>query len=144
MIHGKTRIIIIEDNGIISYELRVLLEGKGYNVISIKKSGEEAVIEILREKPDLVLMDINLSRKMDGIEAAEKIHSILDTPIIYITSYCDEITFRRAQKTNPIDYVIKPFDGVDLCSRIETALYKYRNHLITPGNRMILTDYINY
>ncbi len=128
--HENTRIMVIEDNCIISYELKLLLEKMDNVVVSIIRSGEEAVKEVLIEKPDLVLMDINLSREMDGIEAAEKIHSVIDTPIIFITSNTDEATLRRAQKARPLGFIVKPYDNLELYSKIETALYVHRKRKI--------------
>jgi CheY-like chemotaxis protein len=122
----KNRIIVVEDNNIVSMNIKLLLESMGNEVVSVIESGEKAVIEVLREKPDLVLMDIKLSYEMDGIEAAEKIHAEIDIPIIYITSYSDEATIKRAQKTNPIDFIVKPYDNIELYSRIESALYEHR------------------
>jgi CheY-like chemotaxis protein len=130
----KKRIILIEDNNIISMDLKLLLESGGNKVVSIIESGEEAVTEVIKEKPDLVLMDIKLSKKMDGIEAAEKIHSVIDIPIIYISAYTDETTQKRAQSTNPIDFIEKPYNHFDLNSRIESALSDHRKRKLTNLN----------
>jgi CheY-like chemotaxis protein len=122
----KTKIIIIEDNNLIALEMKDLVEMMGHDVISIIKSGEKAVTDVLELKPDLALMDIKLSDKMDGIEAADIIHSRSNIPIIFVTAYSDMATFHRAINTNPADFIAKPFDNVELYSKIETALMESR------------------
>jgi hypothetical protein len=122
----KTRIIIIEDNKLISLELKILVEKMGYEVISLITSGEEGVKQVLNLTPDLVLMDIKLSEQMDGIEAAEIIHSKTDIPIIFITAYSDTTSFNRLINAGACDFIAKPFDNVELLIKIEAVLMEYR------------------
>lgn len=136
----KKRIIVVEDDGIISIEIRHLLEAMGYEVVSSVASGEEAVKEALEKIPDLILMDIKLIGKMDGIEAAEKINSKINVPIIYLTSYSDKATVKRAEQTKPMDYILKPFDNVELYSRIETALYEHKKRALIEKNKAGKTE----
>jgi len=124
------KIIVVEDDRIISIEIKDMLENFGYNVISVVSYGEDAVTEALEKKPDLMLMDIRLAGKMDGIEAAEQINLKLSIPIIYLTSYSDQVTLKRAKKTNPMDYVLKPFVNLELHGCIENALKKHKKRTI--------------
>ena len=87
-------------------------------------SGEEAVGKLQEAHPDLVLMDIVLAGKMDGIEAAEKIAESSGTPVVYLTAYADDTTFRRATLTGPSGYILKPVEKKQLHVTIELALHK--------------------
>jgi PAS domain S-box-containing protein len=96
----------------------------GYEVPVIVCSGEEAIEKVKENKPDLVLMDINLFGGMDGIEAASKIHSFSDIPVIYLTAYSDDETLQRAKITEPYSYMVKPFKDRELQLNLEIAFYK--------------------
>ncbi len=78
----------------------------------------------LLHHPDLVLMDIRLEGSMDGIQAADTIHRRDGTPVIYLSAYADTQTVERAKVTEPLGYLIKPFDDSELRTTIEMALYK--------------------
>jgi len=84
-------------------------------------------------------MDIVLQGEMDGIEAAEKIHSEYDIPIIYLTAYADEKTLQRAKITEPFGYLLKPFEEKKLRSTIEIALYKHKMARQVKQNKEFLS-----
>jgi len=119
------RILVVEDELIIAKGIQKRLQNMGYIVIDIVPSGEEAVQTAAAEQPDLILMDINLSGEMDGIEAAEQIRSRLDIPVIFLTAYADDESLGRAKLSEPFGYIIKPFQDHALQSSIEMALYKH-------------------
>ncbi len=125
----KSRIMLVEDNKIISMELKCRLEGMGYEVAAIVNTGEEAIATATEKNPDLVLMDIKLKGQMDGIEAANKIQSYLDIPVIYVTAYEDDATYQRAKATEPFGYLVKPVEEEDLHSTIESSIGKRRMRL---------------
>ena len=122
---AKARILIVEDEllavEIISRELEFL----GYEVAGVLESGEEAVARVAELRPDLILMDIVLSDKMDGIEAAEQITDSHGIPVVFITAYGDDSLFNRAKLTEPFGYLIKPVEATQLHHSIEMALYKH-------------------
>jgi PAS domain S-box-containing protein len=120
----KARILVVEDETIIAEDLRQSLIHLGYDVTDVAQSAEGAIQAILKTRPDLVLMDIVLAGKMDGIEAARQIRSQNHLPVIYLTAYTDEATFQRAKITEPYGYLRKPFEIRDLDMAIEMALYK--------------------
>ena len=134
---ASVRILLVEDESIVAMDMERRLGALGYTVIEHVLSGEEAVAKAIKEKPDLILMDIHLKGKMDGIEAAERIKSTLGTPIIYITAYSDETTLSRAKVTEPFGYILKPFQEREIYSTIEMALYKYKmeQELITAKEK---------
>ncbi|MBQ4415448.1 MAG: response regulator, partial [Methanomicrobium sp.] len=122
---SNKKILITEDEGIVALEIRETLENLGYYVVGEAQTGQEA-IELARDnKPDLVLMDITLQGDMDGIEAAERIYNLYDIPIIFLTSHSDEATIKRAMRSNPFGYLIKPFNDRELYSNIEMTLHKH-------------------
>jgi diguanylate cyclase (GGDEF)-like protein/PAS domain S-box-containing protein len=118
------KILIVEDEGIIAKSLKVVLEEFGYEISSITASGEEAIKKVKKDKPDLVLMDIMLKGDIDGIEAAKKIKSDFNIPVIYLTAYTDKQILERAKIAEPFGYIVKPFEDSELYSTIEMALYK--------------------
>ena len=123
---SKARIMIVEDEWTVSEEIKMVLESFEYTVTSMSSSGEEAIQNAEKDKPDLVLMDIVLEGEMDGIQAANEIRSRFNTPIIFLTAYTDEKILERASITGPFGYIVKPFVNEDLKISIEIAMYKYR------------------
>ncbi len=120
------RILIVEDQVIIGLDLRMMLEGLGYQITDIVGSGEECIESVRKEKPDLVLMDIMLSGEIDGIFTAELINREFDVPIIYLTAHSDENSLVRANLTEPYGYIVKPIDEKYLYSAIEIALHRFK------------------
>ena len=121
----KTRIMIVEDDTIVAKDLEESLISFGYEIATSVDTGEDAIKEAEKERPDLILMDIRLRGKMDGIEAAEIIRKNMFLPVIYLTAYSDEKTLQRAKITEPFGYVLKPFDEKMLHTVIEMALYRH-------------------
>ena len=119
-------ILIVEDEFVIAKDVETSLKNVGYMVCAIVPSGEEAMAKIEKEKPDLVLMDIILKGAIDGIEAARQIEFQFKIPIVYLTAYTDDNTFKRAKITNLYGYIIKPFNDRELNIAIEIALYKHQ------------------
>jgi DNA-binding NarL/FixJ family response regulator len=86
------------------------------------RNGEDAVKAALAEKPDLILMDISLTGKMDGIEAAKVISEQIPVQILFTTDHKDEEILIRAKSSTKHNLLLKPFKGHELKSAIETAL----------------------
>jgi len=122
----EEQILIVEDERIVSKDIKIRLQRFGYIVSGIAISGEDAVKKAEELHPDLVLMDIVLEGKMNGINAAEIIRSRFNIPIVYLTAYSDKSTLERAKKTEPFGYILKPFDDRDLSTTIEMVLYKHK------------------
>ena len=118
-------ILVVEDESIVSKDIQLSLKKLGYNICGSSATGEEAVHIAKETRPDLILMDIMLKGKLNGIEAAHLIKEELDVPIIYLTAYADESTLNKAKITEPYGYIIKPFEEIDLHTSIEMALYKH-------------------
>ena len=119
----KIRILIAEDEAIIVQCLKMELELHGYEVCKFVAEGEEAIEIAKEEKPDIILMDIHLSGKMDGIEAARQIVALNDIPIIFMTGFNDTNIHKKAQKINPVAYLEKPIEAYEVIPIIE-SLFK--------------------
>ncbi|MFZ3166309.1 MAG: ATP-binding protein [Candidatus Methanoperedens sp.] len=123
---SQTKVMIVEDERIVAEDIQRSLENLGYKVLSIVSSGEKAIDEANEKSPDLVLMDIVLKGKMDGIEAAGQIRSRFNIPVVYLSAYSDDNILERAKITDPFGYIIKPFNERELHINIEIALYKHK------------------
>lgn len=110
----KTRILIVEDDMIIAANLSLQLSNLDYEVTGIESRGEEAIAHALFNTPDIILMDINLKGKLNGIETVSAIQEKNNIPVIYLTANSDETTFARAKKTHPYAFISKPFNKLDL------------------------------
>ena len=123
---ANTKIMVVEDEGIVALDIQSKLEGKGYEVPAVVATGEEAVQKAGETRPDLVLMDIQLEGEMDGVEAAEQIRTRFAIPVVYLTAYSDDNTLQRAKIAEPFGYLLKPFEEKKLHTTIEIALYKHQ------------------
>lgn len=120
------KILVVEDEALFLDTVLIILDEMGYTEVVSAESSHHALELFVAVKPDLVLMDIKIKGKKDGVDVAETIaQSERAVPIIFMTSLGDEKTFERAKKTNPINYLIKPFEDDDLRRSIELAVYKY-------------------
>ena len=115
-------IFIVEDEMIIAANISLQLSKLGYNISGIVPRGEEALVHIKENKPDIVLLDIQLKGKLDGIETAELMQKEFDIPIIYLTANVDDAHFERAKKTKPYAFISKPFKKLDLQHAIELTV----------------------
>lgn len=117
--------MIVEDEMIVSKNLELRLIEEGFNVIASANSGEDAIKLCNSITPDLILMDIKLSGKLDGVQTAAIIKEQKDIPIIYLTAFTDDEILEKAKLTDPFGYLLKPFNFRDLKKTIEIALYKH-------------------
>jgi two-component system, cell cycle sensor histidine kinase and response regulator CckA len=118
-------VLIVEDEAIVAIDLQGRLREFGYSVPQPVAIGGEAIEKASLLKPDLILMDIKLAGEIDGIEAAKRIRSRIDIPIIFLTAYTQDTLLEKAEETMPYGYLIKPVKDRDLISTIEVALSKH-------------------
>jgi signal transduction histidine kinase len=123
---AAVKILIVEDEIVVARDLENQLRALGYVVSGTAASGEEAVTLAKQAAPDLVLMDIRLQGRLDGIAAADEIRKRLQLPVVYLTAHADDSTVRRARATEPFGYLLKPFEERELRITLEMALYKHR------------------
>lgn len=122
----ESRLLIVEDEGIIAADLAARLEQLDYVVIGTAASADDALAIATAQRPDLVLMDIVLQGPVTGIGAAKLIQDSLDIPIVFVTSHSDAATVHRAVGATPFGYVVKPFNERELQATIEIGLYRHR------------------
>jgi DNA-binding LytR/AlgR family response regulator len=131
------KILLVEDELIIAEMIKEMLEDMGHTMVGIVSNSAVLDDFLNRNKqPDLVILDINLQADLDGITIAEKWLMPNGIPHIYLTSYSDASTVRRAAITNPEGYLLKPFSAEDLFATIE--LVRARKQI--SGKSMVLKD----
>jgi two-component system sensor histidine kinase UhpB len=118
-------ILIVEDSEIVSMHLQKVLQRANYNILAILTSGEDAINFINYQTPDLIIMDVLIEGKYDGIETSLEINKIKDIPVIYLTALNDRKTIDRAKLTFPNTFLSKPFAEAELLSNVELSLFKH-------------------
>ena len=121
------KILVVEDEWIVADQICATLRKMGYLVPPPLSSGEEAIKTVVTEKPDLIIMDFCLRGAIDGAEAARRITSKSDIPVIFLTAYSSQDILERIKLTNPAGYLVKPFEDNELKVNIEIALHKHQN-----------------
>ena len=119
---NPARILIVEDEMIIGANISLQLTSLGYEVSGIVPRGEEALVHIRQNKPDIILLDIQLKGNIDGVQTAQLMQKEFDIPIIYLTANADDANFNRAKATNPHAFISKPFKKLDLKHAIELVM----------------------
>ena len=125
----KAKILIAEDTSITGMDLWHLLKLWGYEMCDQVTSGEDAIRKAEQERPDLIVMDIQLDGGIDGIDAAGTIHERFNIPVIFITGYSDKTTKEKAAAVAPAGFFVKPIDYYKLKSAIEAVLEKCRSNI---------------
>lgn len=118
----QIKILVVEDEMIIAAKISMQLTSLGYEVTGILPRGEQAIQQVKENKPDIILLDINLKGELDGIETARQIQQFAEIPVIYLTANSDEATFNRAKPTKPYAFISKPFKQLDLQRAIELTI----------------------
>lgn len=129
------KILVVEDEMIIAANISMQLTEMGHEVIGIIPRGEDALNHIKRNRPDIVLIDIQLKGELDGIEIAQKMQELHnDLAIIYLTANADEANFNRAKFTRPYAFISKPFQKLDLQRSIELTIHQLKYNILNPSN----------
>jgi DNA-binding NarL/FixJ family response regulator len=115
-------VLVAEDEAVVALEIRLLLARNNYNVVGIVKSGENLLKEFEKKNPDIIISDINLEGKLDGIDAAKIIHKSKDIPVIFITGDGDNTTYIKALTASPSAFLLKPFSERKLLSSVKDSI----------------------
>lgn len=115
------KVLIVEDDMIISMVLERMIKKLGHQVVKKVIAGQDAIDSFFELEPDLILMDIQLKDNIDGITAMQKIREESDVHVIYITGNSDQYNLERAQKTDFVDYLVKPIQMSHLKKSISKA-----------------------
>jgi PAS domain S-box-containing protein len=118
-----SRLLIVDDEAIIATDLEDRLSSNGYDVAGIATSGEKAVRQAGKLRPDLVIMDIVMPGPMDGIAAAAAIRDSYGIPVVFLTAHADEEFMDRAKAVGPLGYILKPFNEAQIYATLEIALH---------------------
>ena len=123
-INRTGRIMVVDDEAVIALRLQQRLTSMGFDVTGVAYSGEEAVETARDLRPDLILMDIMIPGKLDGIAAAKIVKAELDIPVVFLTAHSEDKIIERAKQAEPYGYILKPFQDRELKATVEIALYK--------------------
>jgi len=118
------KILMVEDDMIIAADISTQLTKLGYQVIGINIRGEDALNMIENNRPDLVLMDIVLTGKMNGIETAQIVSEKFQIPVIFLTSNSDDATFQKALTAQPYAFISKPFQKSELARTLKLTFQR--------------------
>ena len=116
------RILVVEDESIVAFDIASRLRRLGHEVVGSARSGPAAFRLCEEQRPDLVLMDVRIEGEEDGIELALRLRSAFDIPVVFLTAYADPETLERARRAAPLGYIVKPFDQRDIEVTVQTAL----------------------
>jgi DNA-binding response OmpR family regulator len=122
---AATKVLIIEDDEVTALNLKMSLEKQGYEVIALAETTLASRNKIKIYNPDIVLIDIALEHKDDGIEIARFIRDKMPRPFIFLTAHSESSMLAKAKQTEPYGYIVKPFDPVNLHTTIQMALYRF-------------------
>ena len=118
----RIKVVIVEDEPLVAFDLKKQLEKTGMAVSDIFESGEEVLESLKQSVPDIILMDVRLYGSLDGIDTAHEINKHYEVPILFLTANTDSGTFNRAKLTFPHAFLSKPFRIHDVLHAIELAL----------------------
>ena len=118
------KILIVEDDAILSMLMQKNLEIMGYDVLEAVSSGSDAIQSVVEKKPDLIIMDIAIIGSIDGIQTMIEIRKFSDIPVIYVSGNSDIKTKQKAEATPDSQFLSKPIMSDDLKERIDSALSK--------------------
>ncbi|MBN2098974.1 MAG: response regulator [Dehalococcoidia bacterium] len=122
---AEARVLVVEDEGVISLHIQTMLRSMGYSVCGSASSGHEAIEKAGELRPDLILMDVRLREPLDGIEAARQIVARFNIPVVFVSGCADDETMERARGVGHFAYVSKPFSERGLDSAIKMTIQKY-------------------
>ena len=120
----EQKILIVEDELLAAKLLHKIITQSGYHCVGIAKNANDAIELARTHNPQIILMDILLQGNINGIEAAHKIREFSNSPIIYITSYSDSETRKKAQEVQNSIYITKPFSQDFLLKKLSEIFDK--------------------
>jgi two-component system, response regulator PdtaR len=134
MLAPSPRILIVDNDAIITHLVSTMLQKKGYTIAGIVGTGGEALIKTAELVPDLVIIDANLPGAIDGIDAAHSILQLFHVPVVIVAGMNDEEKLSRIKYAKPYGIVFRPFTAVEMTTSVELALYNHQDQATNLGN----------
>jgi response regulator NasT len=134
-----TRVLIAEDEALIRLDLKEMLEEEGYTVVAEVGDGRQAVEQATAQRPDLVILDIQMP-ELDGLSAAEEIAAARVAPVIVLTAFSQRELVERARDAGAMAYLVKPFSKNDLVPAIEVARARFAEMTALDGEVRTLEE----
>ena len=116
------RIIVVEDEGIVAMDISKCLSTLGYEVVFVADSGEKTLDRLAQEQSDLILMDVELKGRMNGLDTAKVVKEKYNIPVVFLTAFEDESTLKKIHDLGYGGYLVKPFEDEELRKAIEDVL----------------------
>ena len=123
---ATVRFLIVDDELLIAQDLSAQIQRLGHQVVGIASSADKAIALAGQQRPDIVLMDVQLGQESDGISAAQEIRAKFGVPSIFITAYADRPTLTRAQEVQPLGYLVKPIRSPELEATLLMSIAQHR------------------
>lgn len=146
MVVDDIKVLIVEDEFSIALDIKVSLEKLGYTVIGIASNYNEAIKRVDEIVPDVTVLDINISGDKNGIVTGSDIYDKYNIPIVFLTAYGDDRTFKEALQSRPFGFLLKPFNIKELSFTIQIALQKHfeneTSKATTPNNKIAETLFV--
>ena len=139
----KAKILVVEDEQITAMAITETLKDLGFKVVGHANCSDAAVSLAEKKDPDLILMDIKLDGKIDGIKTAEIIKKNYNIPVIFLTAYSDQSTLNRAKITEPFSYLLKPLNERELLASIQIAIFHHHAEMKIKANEQWLSTTLN-
>jgi DNA-binding response OmpR family regulator len=115
------KVLIIEDEAIISFGYRLQLEQMGFNVIGAARSSAEAETMLAAERPDVIIMDVYLKGEKTGLQLAQEINAIDPIPIIFLTASSKPEVVEGIRSIRDAEYLVKPIDSDSLIGLLHSV-----------------------
>ena len=122
---NKLKILLVEDEVLTARDIEEQLTEVGYDVCGIARNYEDAMQLYRQQTPDLLLLDIKIQGKKDGIDLARTINSFSQVPVIFLTGNEDQETLARAKKTLPVAFILKPFRPNEFITNVDLAVSNF-------------------
>lgn len=139
----KGKILVVEDEPIVALDLQQEVEQLGLSVVGQAESADEALMAAEENRPDLALMDVRIVGSLDGIQTARLLREAYGIPVIFLTSYSDEPTIRRAARELPYGYLTKPFQRRELKAALEVGLHRGKTEAQRKAEQEALTTTVS-
>lgn len=128
------RILIVEDQFFAAADCELQLAAAGFNCVGLAATATEAAELALRHRPNLILMDIWLANRSDGVAAAIDIYERLGIRCIFCSAHADAWTHDKAKRAHPLGWLEKPYGSDDLLAAVNKGLQRLAHERPMPAH----------